>query len=228
MTHATGGSEHERSLPRGFFERPTLQVARALLGAVLLHDTPEGRTSGRIVEVEAYRGPRDRAAHSRGGHYSPRNQAMWGAAGHAYVYFVYGMHFCMNVVTRAPGVPEAVLIRALEPLDGIELMRTRRRLEPRVPAWRLCRGPGTLCRALGITRAFDGHDLRREPLRLVQATSVAGRLVVRTPRIGVAYAGPDAAHPWRFAVRGSPAVSGPRMPAPPHGTRRGRLMRQEP
>jgi DNA-3-methyladenine glycosylase len=194
--------------------RPTLQVARALLGTVLVHDTPEGRTSGRIVEVEAYRGPTDQAAHTRGGHRSARNETMWGPGGHAYVYFVYGMHFCVNVVTRPAGAPEAVLIRALEPLDGIELMRARRGLPASAPEWRLCRGPGALCRALGVTRALDGCDLRRGALRLVHGSAVPRAQVVRTARIGVAYAGADAARPWRFVVRGSRAVSGGGLPHP--------------
>jgi DNA-3-methyladenine glycosylase len=185
------------------------------LGKILVHDSPAGRASGRIVEVEAYRGPGDRAAHSRGGHRSPRNETMWGPPGHLYVYFVYGMHFCVNVVTQAPGRPEAVLIRALEPLDGIPLMRGRRQLPAGAPLWRLCRGPGTLCQALGITRAHDGTDLRRGPVRILDAPIVPAAVITRAPRIGVAYAGPDALRPWRFFVRGVPAVSGPsgRRPA---------------
>ena len=208
MTRATRGSRAERPLPRSFYLQPTLRVARALLGKILVHDTPDGRTSGRIVEVEAYRGPADRAAHSRGGHRSPRNEAMWGTGGHAYVYFIYGMHFCMNVVTQPPGRPEAVLLRALEPLDGIELMRRRRELSDDAPPWRLCRGPGALCRALGITRAENAADLTRGALLILDAPSVPAPQVVRTARIGVDYAGTDAARPWRFALRGSTAVSG--------------------
>jgi DNA-3-methyladenine glycosylase len=202
-------SSDERSLARSFYAQPTLRVARAVLGKILVHDTPEGFAAGRIVEVEAYRGPADRAAHTAGGRRSPRNATMWGPPGHAYVYFVYGMHHCMNVVTRPAGIPEAVLIRALEPLDGIDLMRVRRGL-PDAPAWRLCRGPGALCQALGVTRRDDGADLVRGPLRIVDGKAVPGRLVQRTPRIGVAYAGADALQPWRFLVLGTPAVSGPR------------------
>jgi DNA-3-methyladenine glycosylase len=204
-----------RPLPRAFYLAPTLRVARALLGKVLVHDAPDGTAAGRIVEVEAYRGPRDRAAHSAGGHRSPRNEAMWGPPGHAYVYFIYGMHFCMNVVTQARGVPEAVLLRALEPLAGEALMRARRALGDDVPAWRLCRGPGTLCRALGVTRAANGLDLARSALRILDAPAVPDAVVRRTPRIGVAYAGPDAHRPWRFLVSTSRAVSGRR--APPAG-----------
>ena len=206
------------ALPRAFYLRPTLRVARALLGQLLVHETAEGTTAGRIVEVEAYRGPADRAAHSAGGHRSPRNEAMWGPPGHAYVYFVYGMHHCMNVVCQRLGMPEAVLIRALEPVRGEALMRRRRKLA-HAPSWRLCRGPGALCQAMGIGRAENGADLVRGPLRVVEAPPVPGGRIVRTPRIGVAYAGDDAARPWRFAVWDSPAVSGRRLSPPPRTPR---------
>jgi DNA-3-methyladenine glycosylase len=199
-----------RPLPRAFYLQPTLRVARALLGKILVHDGPDGRTAGRIVEVEAYRGPRDRAAHSSGGRRTARNEVMYGPPGYAYVYFIYGMHYCVNVVCQARGVPEAVLVRALEPLEGEPLMRVRRRL-PDAPAWRLCRGPGALCQALGIARTENGADLRRGRLRLLEGAPVPARDVARTPRIGVDYAGSDAAHPWRFAVRSSRAVSGRRL-----------------
>jgi len=202
---------------RSFFLQPTLQVARELLGMVLVHDSPAGRTAGRIVEVEAYRGPADRAAHSAGGRHTPRNAAMWGPPGHAYVYFIYGMHWCMNVVTQPPGVPEAVLLRALDPLCGLELMRERRAAAaPRVRSladWELCRGPGALCRAMGIDGTLNGVDLRSGPLRLLEGDSIPRSRVARTARIGVAYAGRDATRPWRFAVRGCRAVSAPRPPA---------------
>jgi len=201
---------NERPLGRSFYLRPTLRVARDLLGKVLLHDTPEGSTAGRIVEVEAYRGPHDRAAHSAGGRRTPRNETMYGPPGHAYVYFIYGMHHCVNVVTRPADVPEAVLIRALEPLAGLDLMRARRG-RAGGPDWRLCRGPGSLCRALGLTRAHDGGDLVRGALRILDASPVGAGRVARTARIGVAYAGPHAALPWRFLVVGSRAVSGPRV-----------------
>ena len=198
------------ALPRRWYLQPTLAVARGLLGKTLVHDHADGRTAGRIVEVEAYRGPADRAAHSSGGRRTPRNEVMYGPAGHAYVYFIYGMYFCMNAVCQRVGVPEAVLLRALEPLEGIELMRRRRGL-PDGPEGRLCRGPGVLCRALGITRAENGADLVRGALRILDAPPVPAARVARTARIGVAYAGADAARPWRFVIRGSPAVSGRRV-----------------
>ena len=198
-------------LPRSFYVQPTLVVARRLLGKVLVHETTNGgQAAGRIVETEAYRGPRDRAAHSRGGHRSARNETMYGPPGHAYVYFIYGMHHCVNVVTQDVDVPEAVLIRALEPVSGLDLMRSRRRLVD-APPWRLCRGPGALCQALGIARAHDGTDLVGGVLRIIDAPDLAPRLTARTPRIGVAYAGRDALRPWRFVVRGAAAVSGPRL-----------------
>lgn len=200
-----------RPPPRTFYLQPTLRIARALLGKVLVHDTADGLTAGRIVEVEAYRGPADRAAHSAGGHRSARNEVMYGPPGHAYVYFIYGMHHCVNVVCQAAGRPEAVLVRALEPLAGEALMRRRRGL-PDAPTWRLCRGPGALCQAMGITRAENGTDLVRGRLRVLDALALPGARVVRTPRIGVAYAGSHAALPWRFVVRGSPAVSARRVP----------------
>jgi DNA-3-methyladenine glycosylase len=197
------------ALPRSFYLAPTLAVARHLLGKVLVHETPDGVVAGRIVETEAYRGPEDRAAHSRGGHRSARNEVMYGPPGHAYVYFVYGMHHCVNVVTQPADVPEAVLLRALEPLAGLEPMRRRRAL-PDAPPWRLCRGPGALCQALAIDRALNGADLVAGLLRVLDAPPVAARLVERAPRVGVDYAGTHATRRWRFFVAGTPAVSGPR------------------
>ena len=200
-----------RVLPRAFYLQPTLRAARALLGRILVHETAEGVAAGRIVEVEAYRGPGDRAAHSYGGHRSARNEVMYGPPGHAYVYFIYGMHYCLNVVTQPSGVPEAILIRALEPVAGETLMRRRRGLTGDTPAWRLCRGPGALCRALAVDRAQNGDDLRRGTLRVLDAAPVPAARVARTARIGVAYAGAHATRPWRFLVRDSRAVSGRRL-----------------
>lgn len=194
-------------LPRRFYARDALRLARALLGKVLVHDAPDGRTSGRVVEVEAYRGPADRAAHSSGGRRTPRNEVMWGPPGHAYVYFIYGLHWCFNVVAAREGVPEAVLVRALEPLDGLPLMRARR--GGRGSDARLLSGPANLCRGMGITGRLNGADLTTGPLRILDAPPVPARKVRRTRRVGVDYAGADAQRPWRLFVAGSPAVSGP-------------------
>lgn len=211
-------------LPRAFYERDALRLARALLGKVLVVRGAEGVMAARLVEVEAYRGPKDLAAHTAGGRRTPRNEVMWGPAGHLYVYFVYGMHWCANVVAAAPGRPEAVLLRGAEPLAGLELMRARRFVDGGRGASRgarrdadLLRGPANLCRALGIDRAWNGADLvagssagATGGIVIVDAPPVAARAVARTPRIGVEYAGEHAALPWRLFVKGSPGVSGPR------------------
>jgi len=196
------------SLPGTFYARATTRVARALLGKILVHESPAGLTAGRIVEVEAYCGPKDRAAHSVGGRRTPRNEVMWGPAGRLYVYFTYGMHHCGNVVTRRSECPEAVLLRALEPLAGIDLMRQRRGRPMSVTA--LARGPGNLCLAMGIDRTMNGADLTVGPVRILESPSVPASRVGMSPRIGVAYAGADAFLPWRFFVRDSEAVSGKR------------------
>ena len=197
-------------LPAEFYRGPTLTVAKALLGKILVHRRGRAVTAGRIVEVEAYRGPEDRAAHTAGGRRTARNEVMWGPGGHLYVYFTYGMHHCCNVVTGAAGEPEAVLLRALEPLAGLATMRRRRGVRADTPDAALARGPGNLCRALGIDRALDGCDLTVGPVVILAAPPVPRRRIVATTRIGVAYAGTHALRPWRFYVAGSPAVSASR------------------
>jgi DNA-3-methyladenine glycosylase len=181
-----------RKPTRGFFERGTLSVARSLIGMHLVHD--DGRTvrAGRIVETEAYLGPRDRAAHSSRGR-TRRTEVMFGPAGHAYVYFIYGFWNCLNVVTGRAGVPHAVLLRALEPLGDLT-----------DSTW----GPGLLCRALHIDRRLNGADLLGEELWLEhpQKRAAAAR-IARSARIGVDYAGEWAQRPWRFFDRDSPFVS---------------------
>jgi DNA-3-methyladenine glycosylase len=191
-----------RPLPRSFYARPVLQVARSAIGKILVHESPEGRLSGRIVEAEAYRGPQDRAAHSFGGRRTARTEVMFGPPGHAYVFFVYGMHWHFNLVTTAVGAPEAVLIRAVEPLEGIELMATRRGLPP--GRRELTNGPGKLCRAFGIDARLYGADLTR---RVVYLADGANPKVARSKRIGVDYAGAWADKPWRFYDPTSPFVS---------------------
>lgn len=199
-------------LPPEFYVQPTLRVARALLGKLLVHRRRGTVTAGRIVEVEAYCGPHDRAAHTAGGRRTARNEVMWGTGGRLYVYFTYGMHHCCNVVTRTAGAPEAVLLRALEPIAGLRLMR-RRRGGGDLAEMAIARGPGNLCRAMGIDRRYDGNDLGTGPVVILDAPKVMPGTIVASTRIGVAYAGLDALRPWRFFVRNSPAVSGPRVAA---------------
>jgi DNA-3-methyladenine glycosylase len=189
-------------LPRSFYARPVLEVARDCIGKLLVHDTRQGRLVGRIVEAEAYRGPEDRAAHSYGGRRTARTEVMFGPPGHAYVFLIYGMHWNFNLVTTASGLPHAVLIRALEPLEGLELMAARRGLREASVA--LSNGPGKLCQAFGIDRRHYAVDLTCGRLYLADGPRGA---VVRSSRIGVDYAGTWAEKPWRFFERGSRWVS---------------------
>jgi DNA-3-methyladenine glycosylase len=192
-------------------------VARAVLGRLLVHDSPQGRVSGRVVEVEAYRGAGDPASHAFRGP-TPRNATMFGPPGHAYVYFTYGMHHCLNLVTERRGKASAVLVRALEPVDGIELMRARRRVAEPV---RLGQGPGNVARALGLTRAHDGLDLTRGPLWLSDAAPVrGGRRIARSGRIGIRLA---RERNWRCYLAGHPSVSPPRGGGRPTRARAGRV-----
>ncbi len=191
-------------LPRSFFARPVLTVARELLGHLLVHDSPQGRTVGRIVETEAYRGRDDPASHAF--RLTPRSAIMAGPPAIAYVYFTYGNHFCVNVVAESAGVAGAVLLRALEPLDGIEVMARRRRLRSasgRLDLRHLASGPGRLTQAMGIDRAHNGSDLTAPPLFIAHGRP--GLFVVNAgPRVGVRSA---TERPWRFVIQGNPFVS---------------------
>lgn len=188
---------------RAWFDRPSVTVARDLLGARLLHAAPEGTIGGRIVEVEAYAGPEDLAAHSARGRTS-RNAVMFGPPGHLYVYLIYGLHHCMNVVTGPGDKPEAVLIRALEIDEGIELARARRGPQP--PNSRLAAGPGNVGRALGVDRTLNGADLASGPVTIVPRYGPIPP--TRTgPRIGIEYAGPWADRPMRFWIADDPHLS---------------------
>ena len=189
------------ALPPAFYDRDTELVARELLGAVLQCRSPEGVTSGRIVETEAYLGPHDPACHAVAG-LTERTRALHGPPGTAYVYFVYGVHWCMNAVTREAGHGSAVLIRALEPLEGLALMRRRR--GARIVDRDLANGPGKLCQALGIDRGLDGARLDRGALRILRDERVPDDNVRTTPRIGISRA---ADWPLRFVDASSPYVS---------------------
>ena len=188
-------------LPASFYDRPTEHVARELLGAVLEHRTPDGVASGRIVETEAYIGEHDLACHAAAGKTS-RTAPLYGPPGIAYVYFIYGMYWCFNAVTRREGEPSAVLVRAVEPVTGIDLMRARR---PRARNdVELTNGPGKLCLALGIGRAENLADLRRSPLVIRASAPVPDADVVITPRIGITRC---ADWPLRYFIRDNPWVS---------------------
>jgi DNA-3-methyladenine glycosylase len=173
----------------------------------VVRDIDGRRMSGRIVEVEAYGGPADQASHARAG-LTRRTAPMYGPVGHAYVYLVYGMHDCLNIVARsADAAAGAVLVRALEPLEGAELMRAHRPAT-REPAQRLCAGPARLTRALSIDRRFDGHDLTSGEQLWLERGNAPAEAVASGPRIGVGYAGAGwAERPWRFWLAGNPAVS---------------------
>ena len=199
----TGGTR--RPLPAAFYARQTELVARELLGAVLECTVNGTRCRGRIVETEAYTGEEDLACHAAAGR-TARTEVLYGPAGRAYVYFIYGMHWCVNAVTRRAGMPSAVLIRAVEPLEGIEAMRRRRRGRP---DRELTNGPGKLCEAFGISGPrHHGVSLISSPLRILAGERVPDADVEVTPRIGISRA---AAEPLRWIVRSSAFVSGRRL-----------------
>jgi DNA-3-methyladenine glycosylase len=207
-----------RALSRRFFERDAVAVARDLLGRLLVKHEPDGRRLvSRIVETEAYAGPGDRAAHVAGGRRTARTEVFWGPGGHAYVYLIYGMHHCFNVVTEPAGTPSAVLVRAARPLEGMEVMVARRGKTPDAKATgssliTLTSGPGRLAAAYGLTRADTGLDVTKPPLFIAAGRPVPDAMVLAAPRIGVDYAGEDALLPYRFVVRGDPFVSKPWPP----------------
>jgi DNA-3-methyladenine glycosylase len=198
-------------LLREFFARDPVVLARDLLGRVLFYKTPEGLLAGRIVETEAYTGAADPASHAFRGP-TARNAVMFGPAGHAYVYFTYGMHYCLNVTAEAPGTAGAVLLRALEPLAGVEIMRAR---GDRGPEIRVLSGPGKIGRAFGLTLEDNGRDFTRGPLGITAGLPVPDREVATSPRIGISRA---VDLPYRFAVIGSSSVSKtPTRPSPARG-----------
>lgn len=202
-----------RVLPRSFYERPTLTVLEELIGKVLVHDVRGVRTSGAIVEAEAYIGEEDPACHAAPGP-TRRNAPLYGSPGRAYVYLNYGIHYLVNAVTEAEGFPAAVLIRALAPIEGVPAMARRRGLpiasvkDPRTQA-RLAQGPGNLTVAMGITLARNLADLVNGPLTIEDRGLVPGALAW-SPRIGIRV---GTASPWRCHWAEHPAVSGPRTAA---------------
>lgn len=189
-----------KKLGREFFQRATPRVARDLLGKILVHVYDGNILAGKIVETEAYRGESDPASHAAVGK-TPRSQIMFGPPGYAYVYLIYGRHHCLNVVTEPEGIPGAVLIRALEPLAGIETMRRLRQSEN---VRELTTGPGKLCQALGIDNRLNGADLLGDRLYLLEAPPLTNGEIVVSSRVGISVA---KNLPWRFFIKDNPFVS---------------------
>src|SRR5215475_13770043 len=190
-------------LSRSFYSRPALDVASDLLGKVLVRRFRHYPLSGKIVETEAYVGPHDLACHASKGH-TPRTSIMFGAPGHAYVYMIYGFYFCLNVVTEPAGYPAAVLIRGLEPLENVDLMKKLRNNPERET--NIASGPGKLCMAMSIDKRLNGADLLGRILWL-EDHDLAPGTIQASPRVGVDYAKEYKDKPWRFYVDGSPHVS---------------------
>jgi DNA-3-methyladenine glycosylase len=180
-----------QKLPRAFYDRDTIQVAKELLGKYLVHQLDDATRIGKIVEVEAYLGPHDLAAHSAKG-LTKRTKIMFGPPGYAYVYFIYGVHYCMNVVTERDGHASAVLLRAVEPVQNV--------------MGRTC-GPGLLCRALAIDKHLNAHDLLSDNFFIAAPDNAESFSIVKRPRIGVDYAKHWAKRHLRFYVKGNPFVS---------------------
>jgi DNA-3-methyladenine glycosylase len=195
-----------KKLPREFYLRDdTLAVARDLLGKILVVPTSAGeRVAGMIVETEAYLGALDKAAHSYGNRRTPRTEMMFAAGGTVYIFFIYGMYFQFNIVTGAVDSPHAVLIRAVEPVEGVEIMRERR---GRMKDANLTSGPGKLCIALGIDKALNGADLLGDKVWLEEGKKISGAEVASGKRVGIDYAGEFAEKPWRFWVKDNTFVS---------------------
>ena len=191
---------NEQVLSRAFFARDALTVARELLGKTLLH----GLAGGIIVETEAYIGPGDRGSHAYGGRRTKRTEPLFGEAGHAYVYLIYGLYCCLNVVTGLPGEPQCVLIRALRPCLGADIMARRRGGKPERE---LCRGPGKLCMALAIARELNERDMTQGDFVFLQGEEIPEAEIERSKRIGIDYAGEARDYLWRFTVKGDPYVS---------------------
>jgi DNA-3-methyladenine glycosylase len=194
-------------LKREFYERDTLTVAKELLGKLLVHETTDGVTSGKVVETEAYMGPEDKASHAYGNLRTVRTEVQFGPKGHAYIYLVYGMYYCLNVTSgKVPGKPEAILVRALEPVSGVEIMM-KRRMVSEDSAAKLANGPGRLCMAMGLSTKQNSVDVCAASLHIDSGVPVDGRDIVQTTRINVDYADEWKNLPWRFLIENNTFVS---------------------
>jgi DNA-3-methyladenine glycosylase len=195
-------------LKREFYERDPLIVAKTLLGKTLIRETPDGLTSGMIVETEAYLGPEDKASHAYGNKRTKRTETQFGPKGHAYIYLIYGMYYCFNVTAgKVPEKPEAVFFRAIQPIEGIELMK-KRRPTAKGNVTNLANGPSRLCMAMGLTKELNGADLTASPFCIKDdGVTVPDEDIVQATRIGVDYAHEWKHKPWRFYIKNNPHVS---------------------
>lgn len=199
-------------LNKEFYNRDSLIVAKELLGKILVHEYSEMKLCGKIVETEAYRGPMDKAAHSYNNRRTERTEVMFGEAGRAYVYFIYGMHNCMNVVCERVGLPQAVLIRALEPMEGLDAMAHNRyqlSFEELTKAKKinLTNGPGKLCKAMAIDKSLNGANLVDNTLYILEGVTIEESNIAITKRIGIDYAEEAKDYPWRFYIKDNKYVS---------------------
>lgn len=191
-------------LSQEFFMDDSIEVAKKLLGKILVHETPEGTTKCRIVETEAYMGVLDKGSHAYSGKVTPRTATLYEQGGVAYVYLIYGMYHCMNVVVNVKGLAQGVLIRALEPLEGIELMKKRRNIDK---VKNLCNGPGKLCIAMDITKKENGVNLMTSSLFIEEAEKEVPFEIVSAKRINIDYAEEAKDFLWRFYIKDTPYVS---------------------
>lgn len=191
-------------LSQDFFMDDAIEVAKKLLGKILVHETPEGTTKCRIVETEAYMGVLDKGSHAYSGKVTPRTATLYEQGGVAYVYLIYGMYHCMNVVVNVKGLAQGVLIRALEPLEGIELMKKRRKMDK---IKNLCNGPGKLCIAMDITKKENGVNLMSSSLFIEEDEEIAPFEIVSAKRINIDYAEEAKDFLWRFYIKDTPYVS---------------------
>ena len=202
----------EMKLERSFYERDTLTVAKELLSCSLVHITPEGITSGKIVETEAYMGPEDKGSHSYNGRHTPRMDPLYKTGGFAYIYQLHGYNYCINVVTRKEGIPQAVLIRAVEPVEGMELMAKRRKIDisdvKKSKVKNLTNGPSKLCQAMNINTSLNGIDLCGDEVFITNHNILRdSEKIIATPRIHIDYAEEYRNKLWRFLLQGNPFVS---------------------
>lgn len=193
-----------KKLDRSFYNRNVLTVAEEILGKILVHKMPEGIVKGRIVEVEAYDGSMDKAAHAYPNLLTDRTRIQFGEGGYAYVYLIYGMYHCMNIVTGNVNEPQVLLLRALEPVEGIELMEKRRKT---TKLKNLCSGPGKLCQAMGITGEDYGKDLCGNEIYLEDAPALLAENILRSKRINIDYAEEAKEFLWRYTIKDDPFVS---------------------